>query len=329
MQSLVLTKDGFQIADTPMPPVMPGDVRIEIRAVGICGTDLAIWKGEYEVELPLVLGHEIVGVVHQSSVQDIDPGTLVTTETDVPCHRCWYCRHSDRRHCVDKEVLGVTTDGGLSEYLSVPAELVHPLPLGVEESEGTFVEPLASALQTMKYMPPEPDEKVLVLGSGKLGLLVAQVYDAHGAEAILVGRNRWQLGLGRQLGLKNTINAAEKDWKQAVLDVTSGVGPRLVVETTGNPDGLKMALDIVRSNGSVALKSMHGLPVEINPTDIVQHEISLFGSSCGPFKKAIDMLAKGRIEVKRLVTKKFKLEDATKAFEFADQPATTKVIINI
>lgn len=329
MQSLILTNDGLQIADTPMPPVMPGDVRIEVRSVGICGTDLAIWRGEYEVDLPIVLGHEITGVIHESSVPDIEPDTLVTTETHIPCNRCWYCRHAKRRHCNENEVLGVTTDGGLSEYLSVPAEIVHALPIGVDEVSGTFVEPLASALQTVEKMPAELDETVLVIGSGKLGLLVAQVYDASGAETIVVGHNRWQLGLARQLGLKNTINTNDKDWKRAVLDATSGVGPRLVIEATGNPDGLKMALEVVRSNGAIAIKSMHGKPVEIYPTSLVQREVSIYGTSNGPFGKAIDMLSKGRIEVERLVTKEFKLEDGTKAFEYAEQPATTKVIINI
>ena len=86
MQSLVLTADGLQIADTPMPPLMPGDVRIEVRSVGICGTDLAIWKGDLETPLPIILGHEIAGAVHESSVPEIQQGTLVTTDVDVSCN---------------------------------------------------------------------------------------------------------------------------------------------------------------------------------------------------------------------------------------------------
>ncbi|MHA2119493.1 MAG: alcohol dehydrogenase catalytic domain-containing protein, partial [Candidatus Thorarchaeota archaeon] len=98
MQSLVLTRDGLQLADTPRPPLMPGTVRIEVRSVGVCATDIAIWKGDYEVNLPLVLGHEIAGVIHESSVPDLRPGTAVTTEVDVPCGKCWYCRHSQPAH---------------------------------------------------------------------------------------------------------------------------------------------------------------------------------------------------------------------------------------
>jgi alcohol dehydrogenase len=329
MQSLVLTQDGLQLADTPMPPVMPGDVRIEIRSVGICGTDIAIWKGEYDAELPIVLGHEFAGVIHESSVPDILPGTLVTSDIDISCGRCWYCRLGERHNCPHKEVLGMTRDGGLSEYVSVPAELVYPLPMGVTTTEATFVEPLASAIKTHQQVPVKDDELVLILGSGKLALLLAQVYDANGANVHIVGRNRWQLGLAKQLGFQNTYDTSEKDWKSKIMKLTHDVGPRVVVEATGNTDGIIMAIDIVRNGGIIALKSMHGFEFPFDPSILVNKELTLYGASRGPFNQAIDMLSKGRIEVKKLITKMFKLEDGAKAFEFAAQPAVTKVLVNI
>ena len=329
MQSLVLTADGLQLADTPMPTVMPGDVRIEVRSVGICGTDIAIWKGDFEAELPLVLGHEFAGVIHESSVPDILPGTLVTTDIDISCGRCWYCRSGARNHCPNKEVLGLTRDGGLSEYISVPADILHPLPFGVDTVDATFVEPLASAIKTHHQAPNTDDEPIVILGSGKLALLLAQVYDAHGANVHIVGRNRWQLGLAKQLGFQHTYDTVTTSWNSDILKITPGVGPRVVIEATGNTDGISMALDIVRNGGIIALKSMHGYRVSINPTEIVNKELTLYGASRGPFDQAIDMLSRGRIEVKKLVSKMFKLEDGAKAFEFASQPTVTKVIINI
>jgi alcohol dehydrogenase len=329
MQSLVLTADGLRVADTPMPPVLPGEVRIEVRSVGVCGTDLSIWRGDYETKLPIVLGHEISGVVHESSVPGIDTGTPVTTEIDVPCGRCWYCQHDLRQYCSNREVLGITTDGGLSEYISVPAELVHSLPPGVDMTSGTFVEPLASALRTEAVAPAEEGEQVLIIGSGKIALLLAQVYDASGAEVHIVGRNIWQLGLARQLGLMNTIDTTNSDWRRVVLKATSGVGPRIVIEATGNTDGLAMALSVVRNGGVVGLKSMHGCEYGLDSTAVVNKELTIFGSSRGPFKQAIEMLAKGRIEVKRLISRQFGLEDGLKAFEYASQPSVTKVMINL
>ena len=328
MQSLVLTADGLQIADTPIPPMMPGDVRIEVRSVGICGTDIAIWKGDYEAPLPIVLGHEIAGAVHESSVPDLVPGTTVTTEIDISCGRCWYCRSGTRHHCAEKEVLGINRDGGLSEYISVPADLLHTLPEGVDVLSGTFVEPLASAIKTVSDSPADEGEPVLIIGSGKIALLLAQVYDASGADVFIVGRNRWQLGLARQLGLSSTMDI-NTDWRSKVLDATHGVGPRIVVEATGNTDGIDMAFDVVRNGGIVNLKSMHGLDYQFDPTAIVNKEITILGASRGPYAEAIEMLQKGRIEVKRLISKEFRLEEGAKAFEHADQPSVTKVVINI
>ncbi|MFX0108537.1 MAG: zinc-binding dehydrogenase [Candidatus Hodarchaeota archaeon] len=329
MQSLVLTQDGLKVADTPRPPLMPGEIRVEVRSVGICATDIAIWKGEYSAKLPLVLGHEIAGVIHESSVPDLKSGTPVTTEVDISCTRCWYCRHGRSSLCPDKDILGVTKDGGLTEYISLPAEFVHPLPEGIDMTTGIFVEPVASAIQTVEQAPAEENEPVVVIGCGKLGILIAQVYDAFGANVIVVDKNRWQLGLVKQLGLPNTINTEDPNWKQRVLDLTTDVGPRIVIESTSNIDGLQMALEIVRNGGIIGLKSIHGDTLDFSPANLVDRELTIFGAFAGPFDKAIDLLDKGRIEVKRLVTKEFKLEDGSKAFEFADQPTATKVIINI
>jgi len=329
MQALVLTADGLQIADTPLPPLMPGDVRIEVRSVGICGTDIAIWKGDYEVPLPIVLGHEIAGAVHESSVPELVPGTTVTTEIDLSCGRCWYCRTGARHHCADKDILGITRDGGLSEFISVPADLVHPLPAGVDVASATFTEPLASAIKTVSDSPAEEGEPVLIIGSGKIALLLAQVYDASGADVHILGRNRWQLGLARQLGLLSNMDINSDDWKKKILAATHGVGPRIVVEATGNTSGIAMALDIVRNGGIVNLKSMHGLDYQLNPTAIVNKELTILGASRGPYEKALDMLQSGRIEVKRLISKSFHLEEGARAFEYADQPSVTKVVINI
>lgn len=329
MQSLILTADGLQLADTPMPPLMPGDVRIEVRSVGICGTDIAIWNGDFEADLPLVLGHEFAGVIHESSDPDIAPGTLVTSDIDITCGRCWYCRSGARQNCANKEILGMTRDGGLSEYVCVPADIIHPLPYGVSTADATFVEPLASAIKTYQQAPAEDDEPILILGSGKLALLLAQVYDANGADVHIVGRNRWQLGLAKQLGFQHTYDTIENDWKSDILKITHGVGPRIVVEATGNTDGISMALDIVRNGGIIALKSIHGHQYSISPSKIVSRELTLYGASRGPFDQAINMLSTGRIEVKKLITKEFTLEDGNKAFEFASQPTVTKVIVNI
>jgi len=327
LKSLVLTRDGFQIADTPVPPIMPGDVRIEVRSVGICRTDMKIWKGEIDVELPLILGHEISGIVHESTVPDISIGTPVTTEIDISCGTCWYCRNSKRHLCNAKKTLGVTTDGGLSEYIAVPNELIHPLPLGIDSIEGTFVGPLSNAIETYTRATVNADESVLIIGTGKMGLIVAQVFDAFGAEVYLLGDNQWHMGVARQLGLRNILDG-KSDWRRTLRDSTK-VGPHVVVEATGTKTGLNIAMEVVRNDGTIALTGHHEADYQLNLREMISRELKLVGTSRGDYRMAIEMLQKGRIEVKKMITKQFPLEKGMQAFEEASKPEVVKVVINI
>lgn len=327
LKSLVLTADGFQIADTPVPPILPGDMRLEVRSVGICRTDIRIWQNRIDVELPLILGHEISGVVHESTIPEILPGTLVTTELDIPCGSCWYCMNSKKHLCPTKKTLGVSIDGGLSEYIVVPNELVHPLPLGIDAIEGTFVGPLSNAIETYARATKEPEESVLIVGTGKMGLIVAQVFDAFGAEVYLLGDNRWHMGVAHQLGLRNILELSS-DWKDKLIAKTK-VGPHVVVEATGTKRGLQTAMDVVRRGGTIALTGHHEADYQLNPRDLIDKELKLVGTSRGDYKMAIEMLQKGRIEVKKLVTKQFPLEEGAQAFEEASKPQVVKVNINI
>ena len=328
MKSLVLTRDGLQIADTPTPPLMPGYVRIEVRSVGISRTDLKIWKGEVDADLPLILGHEAAGVVHESSDPEFKVGTPVTTEVNISCGSCWYCRNKKKHLCIVRKMLGVSTDGAMAEYLCVPSELIHKLPDQIDSVTGTFVEPLALAIETYTRATVNPEEQVLVIGTGKTGLLVSQVFDAFGADVYLLGDNQWHLGVARQVGLGNIINRSG-DWKKRVLDATSDVGPSIVVEATGSHEGLQTALDIVRRDGTIALSGPSQNQFTLDPGLVIDREISIFGTNRGDFDMAIMMLQKGRIEVKRMVSKEFRLEDGSQAFEAATMPEMLKVNINI
>ncbi|MDF1539203.1 MAG: alcohol dehydrogenase catalytic domain-containing protein [Candidatus Thorarchaeota archaeon] len=328
MKSLIMTRDGLQIADTPTPPLMPGYVRIEVRSVGISRTDLKIWSGEVDVDLPLVLGHEIAGVVHESSDPEFKAGVPVTTESHLSCGSCFHCRNKKKHLCRAKKKLGFTVDGGMTEYLCVPSELIHKLPDPIDFLTGTFVEPLAVAIETYTRATVNPEEQVLVIGTGKTGLLVSQVFDAFGADVYLLGDNQWHLGVARQVGLGNILKRFE-DWQKKILSATNGVGPSVVVEATGTHEGLQIALDIVRSDGTIALSGRSENNFNLDTRTIIDREISLFGTARGDFDMAIMMLQKGRIEVKRMISKQFSLEQGTQAFEAATKPENLKVNINI
>jgi threonine dehydrogenase-like Zn-dependent dehydrogenase len=162
-----------------------------------------------------------------------------------------------------------------------------------------------------------------------MALLTAQVYDAHGANVQITAASQRELGLARQLGFTKTINTATKDWERETLRLTHDAGPRVIIEATGTAKGLETSLRVVRSQGVVALVSILGHMLPVDSSKIVDREIQVLGVSRGPFDKAIDMLVKGRIEVGRLISRHFNLEEGARAFEYASQPDVQKVIVTL
>jgi threonine dehydrogenase-like Zn-dependent dehydrogenase len=276
----------------------------------------------------MILGHEFAGVIHESSDPEFKVGTAVTAEVDRTDGNCWYCQNKKKHLCTSKRTLGITTDGAMAEYLCVPSDHVHKLPDEIDAVTGTFVEPLAIAIETFTRSTVEPEETVLVIGTGKAGLLMSQVFDAFGADVYLLGDNQWHLGVARQLGLGNIVRRSD-DWKKKILDATNGVGPSIVVEATGSNSGLETALDIVRGDGTVALTGRSEGTFNLDPQRVISRELTIFGTIRGDYDMAIMMLNKGRIEVKRMVSKEFTLEQGSQAFEAALQPENVKININI
>jgi alcohol dehydrogenase len=298
------------------------DCLLRVRRAGICGTDLAIVSGDYKVRRPLILGHEMFGTVEEiDGGKRFRKGDRVVSEINVYCGVCNVCKAGMFSHCRKIETLGISRDGCFAEFLSVPAKLLHHLPDTVKDFEGPFVEPLAAALQLTKMSPIRPSDSVLVVGAGRLGLLVVQVLKLLGPRRIAVmGRGERKLRMAEQFGAKPF---AKDDF--SCLELTGGVGFDHVVEATGNKEGLKSALKLVRPRGTVHVKSTHGLPVKLDITAVVVRELRIQGSRCGPFDEAIQLLSSGRVNVSPLLTHTYRLEDYRDALVAARSPDSVKV----
>jgi threonine dehydrogenase-like Zn-dependent dehydrogenase len=184
-------------------------------------------------------------------------------------------------------------------------------------------------LNIIRNVEIKENEPVLVVGCGEGGLLAAQAFEAHGADVYLAGNNRWNLGVARQLGMTNTLNWGESGWTKKLMDNTAGVGPGIVIETKGEKEGIRKSLEVLRNGGDLVLTQLPVNEDSIALAEIIKKGIRIIGNNRTNFPDAIDMLAKKRIEVKRLVNKEFKLEEGNKAFELAAEESTTKVLINI
>lgn len=299
MKALVKLEKGVELREIPIPEVGEGEVLIKVVNAGICGTDLAVYVGSIEVPTPLVMGHEFSGTVERPKKW---LGRRVVSEINTTCERCYFCRIGERYHCINRKTLGITMDGCFAEYVKVPEKNVHEIPFSFEE--GVFVEPLAAAIQIVKRTKISLGENVLVLGCGRLGLLVVQVMKLQGANVFAFDRDDSKLKLASSFGAK-IVSPDEKS--SPMFDV--------VVECTGNPSALNKAIELVKSTGTVALKSTPGGLSGVNMTLVAQKEIKIQGSRCGPFGVAIPLIRDGKVQVKKLISNRFKLEEHKEAFE--------------
>ena len=327
----VLTEKGFVLKNVKKPVVGEKDVLIRVKSVGICGTDLAIYKRTYKIPLPRILGHEFTGVIAAvgKEVTGLSEGDRVTSEINITCGKCYYCTHGMPTHCISRTAVGISRDGALAEYIVVPAKNIHKLPENVDFDKGTFIEPLAAAIQTFRMSPVSEEDVIAIYGSGKMALLISQVAKVLGAtKVIVIGRNNKKLQLAKELGADVVVNVNEEDPVKAVKAEGHNVGADIVVEATGNPDVLENAIKMTRSRGTLALKSTHGISTPINVTEIVVRELKLQGSRCGDFPSAIKMLKIGKIKVEPLISEIYPLEKVSDAFSAALSSRTIKVIVH-
>lgn len=332
MKAVIMTDGGIKIKEVELPKSDDKSALIKIVAGGICGTDLAIISGHLNVHLPLILGHEFAGDVIKvgHNVKNLSVGSRVTSEINLTCGQCFFCAANIPTHCLFRKAIGIDVDGAFAEYIAVPSKNIHLLPESISYEEGVFIEPLAAAIQTLKMSPLKPTDVVVVMGDGRLGQLVVQALKATipSAKLLMLGKHDSKLATAKKLAaLDSIINVAHEDPKEIVMGETGGLGADVVVEATGNPDAMNLALTLVRHRGIVSLKSTHGQRVSIDATQIAVRELTLQGSRCGPFDEAIKMLKEGRVKVKPLVSARYPLAGAIEALDEAKKPETLKVVL--
>lgn len=326
-RAAVLTAPGtIELTERPVPIPGPHELLLRVRYAGICGTDLAVYRGDFKTDLPLVPGHEFCGQVVSCGEEVIADfaDACVTAEINVTClsrkvaEPCWMCLSSQPSHCLFRQVIGINgRDGAFADYIVVPAANVHRLPAELPVRSGALVEPLAAAIRTFEVTPITPDDHVVVLGAGRLGLLVAKTARSHGAHVIAISRSPEKRDLALKFGAACAISAGATA-REEVLALTDGVGANVVVECTGAPDGLAAALQLVRALGAIALKSTPGqLAPNFDPTLVAVNEITIQGSRCGPFTKAIERLKSGLLPVDDYITGVFPLEEIEAAYAAA------------
>jgi alcohol dehydrogenase len=303
------------VTDHPRPSVPEGEALIHVTLAGICNTDLEITRGY--MGFHGVLGHEFVGVVEEAA----DPawvGQRVVVEINCVCGVCATCLRGDETHCPNRTTLGISgRDGALAEHCVLPIRNLHRVPDAVTDAEAVFVEPLAAALEITDRVHVCPTERVVVIGDGKLGLLVAQVLRLTGCDLLVVGRHEGKLSILQRQGIDTCLEQ----------DAPAGGTADVVVDCTGNAEGFTLARRLVRPRGKLVLKSTFHGDNQVNLTMLVVDEVSLIGSRCGPFAPALRLLAQGLVEIESLIDATYSLDDGVAAFERARTRGVLKVLV--
>jgi len=299
--------------DLPNPSLQPGEALVRVAVAGICGTDLELARGYYP--FAGVPGHEFVGRVEMAPGAESWVGRRVVGEINVACGACTQCAAGRRTHCAQRTVIGIRGRGGaLAELLAVPIANLHQVPPSVPDEVAVFTEPTAAALEIQEQVAIGPGRRVAVIGPGRLGQLVARTLALTGCELRVAGRSADALARLAQHGIATGPTLPER-------------GADVVVECTGNPEGLEQARRAVRPRGTIVLKSTYHGQASVNLSAFVVDEITLIGSRCGPFGKALDLLASGRLDVSDLVSGVYPLAQAEGAFDAAGRPGALKVLV--
>lgn len=316
MQALWLENNQLTLRDVPQPAI-PAEVLVRIRLAGICGTDLELVKGYYPFSgIP---GHEFVGQV--VAVQPGGPvdllGKRVVAEINASCGACEQCLNGRPTHCEKRTVLGIKDRSGVfAEYTSLPFENLHVVPDSISDEMAVFTEPLAAALEIQQQVQIQPADRILLIGAGRLGQLIAQTLALTGADLRVVARYPHQAELLAGRGIRCIDEGDIKPWRWDV-----------VVEATGSPAGFELARKAIRPRGTFVLKSTYKGSVTLNLSSIVVDEINIVGSRCGPFEPALRLMEQKRVDPAVIIANEFSLTQGVRAFEQAAESGMLKVLV--
>ncbi len=327
MKAVVKTSAGIgnvEVRDVPEPTPKPDEVKVEVKAASICGTDIHIYYDEYANSPPVVLGHEMSGVVVEvgDKITRFKKGDRVTSETfKYTCGRCRFCQIGLIGLCVERISMGVHVDGAFTKYVLQREESLHRLPDNIDFPAGALCEPTAAAVRAVyERAKILPGDVVMVSGPGPIGLLCLQAVKSLSAVVILCGtsEDRNRLALGKEIGADFTVNVSETNPLELIKEQTSGLGADVVIECAGAKASLDQCIKAARKGAQLLQVGLFGHSVEINMDQAVIKELTVLPSFTyrhRTWERAIKLLEEGKLKTAPLISGQFPLTEWEKAFE--------------
>ena len=328
-----VTRDwnDIRIEEAPVPALEAGEVLVRVGACGICGTDLKIvagvYKGSWPPSFPFIQGHEWAGTVAAlgEGVTGLQVGDRVAAENHKGCGTCANCRRGRYNLCEVArskgkayKLYGHSAQGAFAEYAARPAGLLHKLPDAVSFEEGTIVNQGALGLHAIRRCRIEPGDTVAVIGPGLVGLITVQLAKAVGATRVIIAGRGPRLDLACELGADEVVDISMTDTVEGIRALTDGRGADCAFECAGAPEAVVASINCVKRGGRVALAGLTGNQnVAFNTDRIALDEVDVFGvrSSPNAYSELINLIAAGKVNVKKLVSRVYPLEQINDAFD--------------
>jgi threonine dehydrogenase-like Zn-dependent dehydrogenase len=329
MKAAVLYRpEELKLEEVRVPEIGDDEVLIEVKACGICGTDVLAYHGGHpRITYPRILGHEFSGVVRRTGkrAERIPVGTRVTSTMEIQCGECWACRHGHLNHCQFGKSIGLSSDGGMAEYMKAPVRNVLRLPDNIDFEVGAIAETLAVGYNAIRLKARAgAGDIVVILGAGPVGMDVLACARASGTYVIISDVMKNRLEIAGKMGADRTVCTAEEDLAKVVAEATDGRGADIVVETVGSTTAKTVfqAVELTRPRGTIIIMGTNAENrSEFPVTTFKEKEMTMIGSRGIPFDaldRALMLLGKERVNLKPVITHRFRLEEIHEAMRIAE-----------
>ena len=343
MKALNLTAyNTFKLDEFPEPQIGPNEVLVQVKACGICGSDVHGMDGSTgRRKPPIIMGHEAAGVIARagSAVRNWKPGHRVTFDSTVYCGTCAFCRQGLVNLCDSRRVLGVSCDdyrcnGAFAEFVAVPEHILYRLPDNLPFEQAALVEALSVAVHAVNRTPHAIGDTAVVVGAGMIGQLIIQVLRVSGCSRIVaIDLEREKLEMARRFGAEICLKADEGDPVAEVLKLTGGRGADIAFEAVGVTPTIRTAIQVLRKSGSLTLVGNLSPQIDLQLQAVVTRELTLRGTcaSCGEYPACLDLIAQGKVDVKPLISAVAPLEEGASWFKrlHAKEKGLIKVVLTV
>ena len=305
----------IKLKEVEKPRPKKGELLIKTKSVGVCGSDLEIYKGGFAHSVPpLILGHEACGVVEEvsESVENIQVGERIVVDPGIFCGKCEFCRNGSYWQCNHRDILGMQKhNGAYAEYFVMPHLSCYSIPGDMDWNEAALIDILADPLHALNMMPLQIGETVAVFGPGPGGICFVQLAKIAGASlVILIGTREERLALGRKLGADISININKQDVIDEIMGITHERGVDVGIEASGSTQALANTLRVTRKQGRVMVFGIYSENASLDMQDMHRRELTIFGSSGCPWSMptAINLIADKKVKVKPMISHRVDLE---------------------